>query len=69
MKKILIIIGIIVIATAIDYGASVLLTAIGMWTLTKLGVLTAWTWKQASLWAIILTIVLDITGGAIAKGK
>jgi hypothetical protein len=69
MKKILIIIGIIVIATAIDYGASVLLTAIGMWTLTKLGVLTAWTWRQASLWAIILTIVLDITGGAIAKGK
>jgi hypothetical protein len=69
MKKILITIGIIVIATAIDYGASVLLTAIGMWTLTKLGVLTAWTWRQASLWAIILTIVLDITGGAIAKGK
>lgn len=69
MKKILIIIGIIVIVIAIDYGASVLLTAIGMWTLTKLGVLTAWTWRQASLWAIIVTIILGLTGGTTAKEK
>ena len=69
MKKILITIAIIVIAIAIDYGLSVLLTAIGLWTLTKLGVLTAWTWRQASLWAIIVTMILGFAGGTKSKGK
>lgn len=62
MKKILIIIGTIIVIIAITYGISVLLTALGMWALTKAGILAAWTWKQAALVAIVVTLVLSFTG-------
>lgn len=62
MKKILITIGIIVITVAIIYGASLLLTAIGMWALTKAGILAAWTWKQAALVAIPVAVIINLTG-------
>lgn len=62
MKKILIIISAIIVTIAIIYGASILLTALGMWALTKAGILAAWTWKQAALIAIVVTLVLSFTG-------
>lgn len=62
MKKILIIISTIIVIIAITYGISVLLTALGMWALTKAGILAAWTWKQAALVAIVVTLVLSFTG-------
>ena len=62
MKKILITIGVIIAVIAIIYGASILLTALGMWALTKAGILAAWTWKQAALIAIVVTLVLSFTG-------
>lgn len=61
MKKILITIGIIVAVIVITYGISVLLTALGMWVLTELEILTAWTWRQVFLWAIVVTLVLNLT--------
>lgn len=57
MKKILAVIAIVIIIIAIVYGATVLLSALGLWALVKLGVLTAWTWKQAALVAIIISII------------
>lgn len=61
MKKIFIIIGVIIAVIAITYGVSILLTALGMWALTKAGILAAWTWKQAALIAIVVTLVLSFT--------
>lgn len=61
MKKILITIGVIVAIIAISYGVSVLFTALGMWALTKAGILAAWTWKQAALVAIVVMLVLSLT--------
>lgn len=61
MKKILITIGVIIAVIAISYGVSVLLTALGMWALTKAGILAAWTWKQAALVAIVVMLVLSLT--------
>lgn len=43
MKKILAVTAIVIIVIAIAYGATVLLSALGLWVLVKLGVLTAWT--------------------------
>lgn len=48
----------ILVILAISYGMSVLLVGAGMWALCKLGVIAAWTWKQAALWALVIEIVL-----------
>lgn len=69
MKKILLITMCVLLTIAISYGIIVLLTALGMWALVHLGVLSAWTWKQASLWAIILTIISLITCKSGKKGE
>lgn len=69
MKKILLITICVLLTIAISYGIIVLLTALGMWALVHLGVLSAWTWKQASLWAIILTIISLITCKSGKKGE
>lgn len=49
---------ILLVALAIGYGISVLLVGAGMWALCKLGVIAAWTWKQAALWALVIEIAL-----------
>ena len=69
MKKILLITACVLLTIAISYGIIVLLTALGMWALVHLGVLSAWTWKQASLWAIVLTIISLITCKSGKKGE
>ena len=69
MKKILLITICVLLTIAISYGIIVLLTALGMWALVHLGVLSAWTWKQASLWAIILTIISLITCKSGKRGE
>lgn len=48
----------ILVILAIGYGMSVLLVGAGMWALCKLGVIAAWTWKQAALWALVIEIAL-----------
>lgn len=48
----------ILVIFAISYGMSVLLVGAGMWALCKLGVIAAWTWKQAALWALVIEIAL-----------
>ena len=48
----------IVLILAIGYGISVLLCGLGLWALCKLGVIAAWTWKQAALWAIIIEVAI-----------
>lgn len=57
MKKILLCTVVVIIVIAISYGATVLLSALGLWALVKLGVLTAWTWKQAALVAVVICII------------
>ena len=69
MKKILLITICVLLTIAISYGIIVLLTALGMWALVHLGVLSAWTWNQASLWAIILTIISLITCKSGKRGE
>ena len=54
----LIVLLLILVILAISYGMSVLLVGAGMWALCKLGVIAAWTWKQAALWALVIEIVL-----------
>lgn len=48
----------ILVILAISYGMSVLLVGAGMWALCKLGVIAAWSWKQAALWALVIEIAL-----------
>lgn len=57
MKRILLLTAVFIIVIAISYGVTVLLSALGLWALVKLGVLSAWTWKQAALVAIIICII------------
>lgn len=57
MKKGLLAFIVVVVIMAICYGFSVLLVGFGLWALCKLGVIATWTWKQAALWAIVLTII------------
>ncbi len=57
MKKTLISTAIVIIVIAISYGIAVLLSALGLWALVHLGVLSAWTWKQAALVAIVLSVI------------
>lgn len=57
MKKVLLSFIAVVAIMAICYGFSILLVGLGLWALCKLGVIAAWTWKQAALWAIVLSIV------------
>lgn len=52
-----VILGVILIL-AIGYGISVLLCGLGLWALCKLGVIAAWTWKQAALWAIVIEVAI-----------
>lgn len=69
MKKILLTAVCVLLVLAISYGIIVLLTGLGMWALVHLGILSAWTWKQAALWAIIFTIISLITGKSAKKGE
>ena len=59
MGKVIAVIGIILLALAFSYGMCVLLCGLGMWALCELGVIAAWTWKQAALWAIVLEVVVS----------
>ncbi len=58
MRKAITIITITLIILAIVYGVSVLLCGLGLWALCTLGVITAWTWKQALLWAIVIEVAI-----------
>ena len=58
MEKILAIIGIVILALALSYGMSVLLCGLGLWALCKLGLVAAWTWKQAALCAIVVEVIV-----------
>lgn len=51
--------GILLIALiiAIGYGSTFLFVCIVMWALAKLGVIGAWTYGQAALWALIAYVV------------
>lgn len=57
MKKGLLTFIVVVAILAISFGFSTLLVGLSLWALCKLGVIAAWTWKQAALWAIVLTII------------
>lgn len=57
MKKGLITFIVVVAIMAICYGFSTLLVGLVLWALCKLGVIAVWTWKQAALWAIVITII------------
>lgn len=69
MKKIFAVTAVIIIVIAISYGATVLFSALGLWTLVKLGVLTAWTWKQAALVAIVVCIIEIFTTKTVRVKK
>ena len=69
MKKVVFIIGITILVLAIGFGIDILLAGAVMWALCKLGIIAAWTWKQAALWAVILTIVWSFLGGIFKGGK
>ncbi len=67
MKKILAVTALVIITIAISYGITVLLSALGLWALVHLGVLSAWTWKQAALVAIIVCIIELWTAKSVRK--
>ena len=67
MKKVLLCAVVVIIVIAISYGITVLLSALGLWALVHLGVLSAWTWKQAALVAIIISIIEICTCRNIKK--
>lgn len=67
MKKVLLCTVVVIIVIAISYGITVLLSALGLWALVHLGVLSAWTWKQAALVAIIISIIEICTCRNIKK--
>ena len=67
MKKALTFTAIVIIVIAISYGVTVLLSALGLWALVHLGVLSAWTWKQAALVAIIICIIEICTAKSVKK--
>ena len=58
----------VLLILAIRYGVSVLLCGFGLWALCKLGVIAAWTWKQAALWAIVIEVAISFLR-AIFVGK
>lgn len=58
MRKAIIIITVALVFLVIIYGVSVLLCGLGLWALCTLGVITAWTWKQAFLWAIVIEVAI-----------
>lgn len=58
----------VLLILAISYGVSVLLCGFGLWALCKLGVIAAWTWKQAALWAIVIEVAISFLR-AIFVGK
>lgn len=51
--------GILLVALilAIGYGSTFLFVCIVMWALAKLGIIGAWTYGQAALWALIAYVV------------
>ena len=54
---------------AIGYGISLALVGIGMWALCKLGVIAAWTWKEAALWTIVIEIGLSFLCSVVNRIK
>lgn len=58
----------VLLILAISYGVSVLLCGFGLWALCKLGVIAAWTWRQAALWAIVIEVAISFLR-AIFVGK
>lgn len=71
MKKIISVILfvlLVLLILALSYGISVLLCGLGLWALCKLGVIAAWTWEQATLWAIVIEIAIGFLR-AIFGGK
>ena len=58
VAKVVAVIAIVLIVLALSYGMSVLLCGLGLWALCKLGVIAAWTWKQAALWAIVIEVAI-----------
>ena len=47
----------IALILALSYGTSFGFVCIVMWALAKLGVIGAWTYGQAALWALIVYII------------
>lgn len=71
MKKVISVILFVLLALlilALSYGISVLFCGLGLWALCKLGVIAAWTWKQAALWAIVIEVAISFLR-AIFGGK
>lgn len=71
MKKVISVILFVLLALlilALSYGISVLFCGLGLWALCKLGVIAAWTWKQAALWAIVIEVAISFLR-AIFSGK
>lgn len=58
----------VLVVLAISYGVSVLFCGLGLWALCKLGVIAAWTWKRAALWAIVIEVAISFLR-AIFVGK
>ena len=69
MKKVILIIVAVILGFAIGYGIDILLVGAIMWALCKLGIIAVWTWKQAALWALILTIVWSFLSGLFKGGN
>ena len=71
MKKVISVIFFVLLALlilALSYGISILFCGLGLWALCKLGVIAAWTWKQAALWAIVIEVAISFLR-AIFSGK
>lgn len=58
MKKIVTNCIIIALVLIFSCGVSILFCGAGLWALCKLGIIASWTWKQATLWAIVIEIAI-----------
>ena len=60
---------ILIAMVALGYGVTVGLCGLVMWVLAKLGIIGAWTWGQASMWALVVYIVWLGLKSIFSSGK
>ena len=60
---------ILIAMVALGYGVTVGFCGLVMWALAKLGIIGAWTWGQASMWALVVYIVWLGLKSIFSSGK
>lgn len=59
----------VLLILALSYGISILLCGLGLWALCELGVIATWTWKQATLLAIVIEVAISFLRAIFGEKK